>query len=51
MKVASKVRRGEALSPSLSFFSRTPQQCVAVNGNEFLDPRVQAKIYEDRTLR
>ncbi|XP_068705320.1 peroxisomal acyl-coenzyme A oxidase 1-like [Montipora foliosa] len=50
MKVASKVRRGEALSPSLSFFSRTPQQCVAVNGNEFLDPRVQAKIYEDRTL-
>lgn len=51
MKVASKVQKGETLSPSLSFFSQTPKQCAVTNANQFLDPQVQAKIYEDRTAR
>lgn len=49
IKVASKVQKGETLSPSLSFFSQTPKQCAVTNAYQFLDPQVQAKIYEDRT--
>ena len=51
MKIASKVRNGEVLSSSLSFFLRTPELCPVKSGKEFLDPKVQRKIYQDRTSR
>ena len=51
MKVASKVQNNEALSSSLSFFLRRPEPCSVTDGKEFLDPKIQRRIYQDRTSR
>ena len=51
MKSASQVQEGKAPPSSLSFLSRKPELCPITRGDEFLDPRVQRQIYQDRTLR
>ncbi|KAL9961620.1 hypothetical protein ACROYT_G030602 [Oculina patagonica] len=51
MKCASQVQEGKAPPFSLSFLSRRkPESCPVTRGEEFLDPQVQRKIYQDRTL-
>ena len=49
MKCASQVQQGNTPPLSLSFLSRKPELCRVTRGEEFLDPQVQRKIYQDRT--
>ena len=51
MKCASQVQQGNTPPLSLSFLSRKPELCQVTRGEEFLDPQVQRKIFEDRTSR
>ncbi|XP_073251487.1 peroxisomal acyl-coenzyme A oxidase 1-like [Porites lutea] len=49
VKIASNLRKGEAPPESLSFFLQKPELCPATKACEFLDPKVQRRIYQDRT--
>ena len=51
MKCASQVQQGNTPPLSLSFLSRKPELCRVTRGEEFLDPQVQRKLFEDRTSR
>ena len=51
MKVASKVQNDEPLSSLLSFSSGRPEPCSVTDAKEFLDPKIQQRIYQDRTSR
>ncbi|KAJ7388681.1 Acyl-coenzyme A oxidase (Acyl-CoA oxidase) [Desmophyllum pertusum] len=49
IKSASQVQEGKAPPLSLSFLSGKTELCPVKSGAGFLDPRVQRKIYQDRT--
>ncbi|KAL9961614.1 hypothetical protein ACROYT_G030588 [Oculina patagonica] len=49
MKSASQVQEGKAPPSLLPFLSRKPELCPITRGEKFLDPRVQRKLYQDRT--
>ena len=51
VKIASQAQEGKALPVSLRYLSRRNEQCPVINGEGFLEPGVQRRIYQDRTGR
>ncbi|XP_058950187.2 peroxisomal acyl-coenzyme A oxidase 1-like [Pocillopora verrucosa] len=49
VKIASQAQEGKALPVSLRYLSRRNEQCPVINGEGFLEPGVQRRIYQDRT--